>query len=104
MTAGRRTVEIAIGILPIALLIALWHALAASGATPAAILPPPAAVFARRWSVAPLPADPVDTLVLQVFVTRTATDARVAAAVGAGQRLPLQGDALLATVSTRRLP
>ena len=47
MTAGRRTVEIAIGILPIALLLALWHALAVSGATPAAILPPPAAVFAR---------------------------------------------------------
>lgn len=66
--------------------------------------PPAAAVFARRWSVAPLPADPADTLVLQVFVTRTATDARVAAAIGTAQRLPLQGDALLATVSTRRLP
>jgi ABC-type nitrate/sulfonate/bicarbonate transport system permease component len=47
MTAGRRTAEIAIGILPIALLLALWHALAVSGATPAAILPPPSAVFAR---------------------------------------------------------
>ena len=47
MTAARRTAEIAIGILPIALILALWYALAASGKTPAAILPPPSAVFAR---------------------------------------------------------
>jgi ABC-type nitrate/sulfonate/bicarbonate transport system permease component len=42
----RRTAEIAIGILPIALVLALWHALAARRRA-AAILPPPAAVFAR---------------------------------------------------------
>jgi ABC-type nitrate/sulfonate/bicarbonate transport system permease component len=47
MTAARRIGEAAIGIVPIAAILLLWHALAVSGATPAAILPPPAAVFAR---------------------------------------------------------
>ena len=47
MTAARRIGEIAIGILPIALVLALWHALAVSGIAPAVLLPPPAAVFAR---------------------------------------------------------
>src|SRR5882724_9840674 len=46
MTA-RRSGEIAIGILPIALILALWHGIAVSGMAPAVILPPPAAVFAR---------------------------------------------------------
>ena len=31
MTLARRTAEIAIGILPIALVIALWHGIALSG-------------------------------------------------------------------------
>ena len=47
MTAARRIGEIAIGILPIAAILLLWHALAVSGATPVAILPPPGTVFAR---------------------------------------------------------
>jgi ABC-type nitrate/sulfonate/bicarbonate transport system permease component len=47
MSATRRIGEIAIGILPIALVIALWHGIAVSGIAPAALLPPPAAVFAR---------------------------------------------------------
>jgi len=47
MTAARRSGEIAIGILPVALVIALWHAIAASGMAPAVLLPPPAAVFTR---------------------------------------------------------
>jgi ABC-type nitrate/sulfonate/bicarbonate transport system permease component len=47
MTLTRRASEIAIGILPIALVLALWHAIAASGIAPAVLLPPPAAVFAR---------------------------------------------------------
>jgi ABC-type nitrate/sulfonate/bicarbonate transport system permease component len=47
MTATRRIGEIAIGILPIALVIALWHGIAVSGIAPAVLLPPPAAVFAR---------------------------------------------------------
>ena len=47
MTAGRRIGEIAIGIVPIAAILLLWQALAITGAAPAAILPPPTAVFAR---------------------------------------------------------
>ena len=46
MTA-RRIGESAIGILPIAAILLTWHALAVSGATPVALLPPPAAVLAR---------------------------------------------------------
>ena len=48
MTA-RRASEVAIGALPIALLLALWHGIAASGMAPAVLLPPPAAVFARLF-------------------------------------------------------
>jgi ABC-type nitrate/sulfonate/bicarbonate transport system permease component len=44
---ARRLSEVAVGILPIALVLALWHAVAASGIAPAVLLPPPAAVFAR---------------------------------------------------------
>ena len=46
MTA-RRIGELALGVLPIALVLALWQGLTLSGMTPAAILPPPGAVFAR---------------------------------------------------------
>jgi ABC-type nitrate/sulfonate/bicarbonate transport system permease component len=46
MTA-RRIGEAALGALPIALILALWHGMAVSGMAPAALLPPPATVFAR---------------------------------------------------------
>jgi NitT/TauT family transport system permease protein len=44
---ARRAPEIALGILPIALIIALWYGIAASGIAPPVILPAPSAVFAR---------------------------------------------------------
>src|SRR5437763_3367969 len=44
---ARRSGEIAIGILPVALVIALWHGIAMSGIAPPVLLPPPAAVFGR---------------------------------------------------------
>jgi ABC-type nitrate/sulfonate/bicarbonate transport system permease component len=44
---ARRTAEIAIGMLPIALVLALWQGLSVFGIAPAVILPPPSAVFAR---------------------------------------------------------
>jgi ABC-type nitrate/sulfonate/bicarbonate transport system permease component len=47
MTATRRIGEAAIGVLPIALILAAWHVVAVSGMAPAALVPPPAAVFAR---------------------------------------------------------
>jgi ABC-type nitrate/sulfonate/bicarbonate transport system permease component len=46
MTA-RRASEIVIGLVPIVLLLALWHGLAASGAAPPSLLPPPRAIFTR---------------------------------------------------------
>ena len=44
---ARRGAEIAVGILPIALVLALWHGIAVSGIAPPVLLPPPAAVFTR---------------------------------------------------------
>lgn len=46
MTA-RRIGEVGLGVLPIALIVALWHGIAVSGMAPAALLPPPGTVFAR---------------------------------------------------------
>ena len=51
---------------------------------------PPGAIYARRWSIDPLPANPADTLVLQVLVTRVHDGAA---------RLP--DDARLASIRTR---
>lgn len=65
--------------------------------------PPAPAVFIRRWSIAPLPADPDDSLMLQVLVTRVVVERGVVLEIGA-RRLPLSGDALLSTVCTRRRP
>lgn len=65
--------------------------------------PPASAAFVRRWSVEALPADPPDTLILQVFVTRAAVDRRVTLAAG-DRRAVLLGDALLSTIVTRREP
>src|SRR5258708_6153469 len=47
MTAGRRIGEVVLGILPVAMVIALWHGIAVSGIAPAVLLPPPGAVFTR---------------------------------------------------------
>jgi len=46
MTA-RRTSELLIGTLPVALILALWHGLSVSGMAPPSLLPAPRAVFAR---------------------------------------------------------
>ena len=58
---------------------------------------PDGAVFARRWSIEPLPADPAHTIVIQVLVTRRG---RMAAAFSAASTLP--GDVRLVTVRTRK--
>jgi len=44
---ARRTAEIALGILPIALILALWQGVVLSGTAPAVLLPAPGAVFER---------------------------------------------------------
>ena len=47
MSPISRTTEWLIGAVPIVLLLALWHGIAASGLAPPALLPAPLAVFAR---------------------------------------------------------
>lgn len=59
--------------------------------------PPPAARFIRRWAVTPLPADPGETLVLQVMVSTIAAERR-------GTRsgvAPRPGDCWLVSAVTR---
>jgi prepilin-type N-terminal cleavage/methylation domain-containing protein len=58
-------------------------------------VPPAGAIFARRWSVEPLPSHPADTLVLQVIVTRAIRG-------GAAAPPPLPDDARLISVRGRR--
>jgi NitT/TauT family transport system permease protein len=59
----RQLAETALGIVPIALMLALWQGLAASGMAPAALLPAPAAVFRRL----------AEQLANPVFLQHTAT-------------------------------
>jgi hypothetical protein len=59
--------------------------------------PPPDAVYIRRWSVEPLPADPANTLVLQVIVMRRRTSDTTS---NGGSRLP--DEVRLLTVKTRK--
>jgi Tfp pilus assembly protein PilW len=63
-------------------------------------VPPPGAVFIRRWSIQPLPTNPNNTLVLQVLVTTVAREAQLQ---GVPNPRPRYGDdALIATVKTRK--
>jgi len=57
--------------------------------------PPPEAMFVRRWSIAPLAPDPVNTMVLQVTVARVRRTS-----AGTVQAAP--DDARLASVKTRK--
>ena len=59
----RRTSELLLGLLPIALILALWQGLTASGMAPPSLLPRPAAVFARL----------ADQLVNPAFLQHAAT-------------------------------
>ena len=60
---------------------------------------PPGTIFVRRWSVEPLPANPHNTVVLQVLVVRH--PARVVADAGIGEaRTP--DEARLVSVKTRK--
>lgn len=60
---------------------------------------PPNAVYVRRWSITPVPTNPNNTLVLQVFVTTPARDAQRGQAA---TRRKLPGDAWLVSVKTRK--
>lgn len=63
-----------------------------------ATTPPPGAVYLRRWSIEPLPADPANTLVLQVQVTQRFSRT---IEVGAARAQP-PDEARLVTVRTRK--
>lgn len=58
-------------------------------------VPPPQALFIRRWSIDPRPSDPANTLVLQVLVMRNRR-----AAGGIARMLP--DEAAVVTVRTRK--
>jgi prepilin-type N-terminal cleavage/methylation domain-containing protein len=62
-------------------------------------LPPAAAVYIRRWNVAPLPWSPSDALVLRVLVTTVVRDTEASPIL---PRRRLAGDAILVTVLTRK--
>lgn len=61
--------------------------------------PPPETAYIRRWSVEPLPADPTNTVVLQVRVTRLRNRGSVDSA---GKILRLPDEARIVTVKTRK--
>lgn len=61
---------------------------------------PANAAYIRRWSIEPLPTNPNNTLVLQVFVTTPGREARRGAV--SNKRWKLPGDAWLVTVKTRK--
>jgi prepilin-type N-terminal cleavage/methylation domain-containing protein len=65
-----------------------------------AAIPPPGAVYIRRWSVEPLPTNPNDTIVLQVLVTRNRN--RGLADNGGGVVTRLPDEARFVTVKTRK--
>ena len=62
---------------------------------------PEQAVYVRRWAVQPLPTNPNNTLILQVFVTPVSNE-RVRRESGQDDLRRLPGDALLVSVKTRK--
>jgi hypothetical protein len=65
----------------------------------AAAVPPPGAVYIRRWSVARLPANS-NTIVLQVLVTRARNRGPADSPTGVVTRLP--DEARIISVKTRK--
>ena len=65
----------------------------------AAAVPPPGAVYIRRWSVERIPANP-NTIVLQVLVTRARNRAPADSPAGVVTRLP--DEARIVSVKTRK--
>ena len=64
--------------------------------------PPSTAVYVRRWAIVPLPTNPNNTLILQVFVSPLTNELQRGTGSGPLRRLP--GDALLVSVKTRKAP
>ncbi len=62
--------------------------------------PPDNTVYIRRWSIEPLPTNPNNTLVLQVFVTTKDRELRRGADTNKRWKLP--GDSWLVSIKTRK--
>ena len=69
MTRLARGASTLIGVVPIALVVGIWQAVAASGLAPPSLLPPPASVFARLIQQLGSPAylDHVATTLFRLF-------------------------------------
>lgn len=63
---------------------------------------PAGAVYVRRWSIQPLPMNPNNTLILQVFVSPVSNERIRQQSAGAGAMRRMPGDALLVSVKTRK--
>ena len=64
--------------------------------------PPTGTVYIRRWSITPLPTNPNNTLILQVFVSPLAVEMARGTSTAARERLP--GEVWLVSVRTRKAP
>lgn len=64
--------------------------------------PPTNTMYIRRWAIEPLPTNPNNTLILQVFVTTLKTEALLGQAMGSQQRVRLADDAWIVGVKTRK--
>ena len=96
---SRALPEVLLGVLPIALVLALWHGLTSAGMAPPSLLPPPAAVFTR---LAQQLADPVFLGHAATTLFRLFAGFAIAASIGVTLGLAATGnrtvDALLRPV------
>jgi NitT/TauT family transport system permease protein len=98
MTAIRRSaIDAAIGVVPIALLLALWFAIATSGMAPAALLPAPQTVFLRFFR---LLGDPQFLTHCAVTLFRLFTGFAIAAVLGIGIGIAAAGSRAVAAAVT----
>lgn len=88
-----RVLELAIGAVPILLLLALWLALSISGAAPPALLPPPQAVFLRLGQ---LLGDPQFQSHCAVTLWRLFAGFAIAAVLGVGIGIAAAGSRVVA--------
>ncbi len=94
---GRHALDLAIGAVPIVLLLALWLALATSGLAPPALLPPPQTVFLRLVQLA---GDPQFQAHCAVTLFRLFTGFAIAAVLGIGIGIAAAGSRAVSAAVT----
>jgi type II secretory pathway pseudopilin PulG len=62
-------------------------------------VPPPTAMYIRRWNITPLPVNPNNSVILQVLVTTVRRESQVQPGT---RRVRLADDALIMSVKTRK--